>query len=96
MYIIFVTVFLQYAIAMGVIVLLALAGGIAAYVRRDDVCCVCVCVCVYVLTCMCVHVCVRVCTCRLWACMCMHLCVCVLMSIKCGTCDMCVCVFSFS
>ena len=27
--------------------LLALAGGIAAYIKREDVCCVCVYVCVY-------------------------------------------------
>ena len=36
---------------MGLIVLLAIAGAIAGYIRRDDVCCVYVCVC----ACMCVY-----------------------------------------
>ena len=55
--------FLQYGIVMGLIVLLAIGGAIAGYIRRDDVCCVCVCV-----SCVCVCVCV----CRVYACMCVR------------------------
>ena len=47
---------LQYGAVVGVIVLLAIGGAIAGYVRRDEVC-VCLCVCV------CVHTCVSVCPC---------------------------------
>jgi len=49
--------FLQYAVVMALMVLTALGGGIAAYIRRDDVCCLlCMCVCACACVCVCVGV----------------------------------------